>query len=284
MPQEEGIEDRYRLHRRFDRLARLCGETAMERLFRSHVLVVGLGGVGSHAAEALVRSGVGRITLVDFDLVCVTNTNRQIQAMRGAIGKPKANVLAERLRLVNPQAKIRPVPLFYDARLSDQLLGGRNKPDFVVDAIDNVTAKCQLLAACRERELPVVCSTGASGRWDPTAIAVADLAETRVDPLAAAVRKILRKKHAFPAKGPWGIPAVFSTEHLAPPQELAYDKGQGFSCVCPGGENDRHDCEKRNVIWGTAGFVTGTFGLTAASVVVRALTAPPPDETAPPEG
>lgn len=282
MSQSPVVDARYRLHRRFDRLARLCGETAMERLFRAHVVVIGLGGVGSHAAEALIRSGIGRITLVDFDLVCVTNTNRQLQAVRGAIGKPKASVLAERLRLINPQATIRPVPLFYDARLSDQILGGKHPPDFVVDAIDNVTAKCELLAACKTRGLPVVCSTGASGRWDPTAIEVGDLAQTRVDPLAAAVRKILRRKHNFPQKGPWGIPAVFSTEPLAPPQELAYDRGEGFTCVCPNGENDRHDCEKRNVIWGTAGFVTGSFGLTAASVVVRTLTTPavPPTEQA----
>jgi tRNA A37 threonylcarbamoyladenosine dehydratase len=269
----ETVEKRYRLHRRFDRLARLCGETAMERLFRAHVVVIGLGGVGSHAAEAIVRSGIGKVTLVDFDLVCVTNTNRQLQAVRGAIGKPKANVLAERLRLVNPQATIRPVPLFYDERISDQILGGKHPPDFIIDAIDNVTAKCHLLAACRERGLPVVCSTGASGRWDPTAIEVTDLADTRIDPLAAAVRKVLRRKHDFPAKGPWGIPAVFSTEHLAPPQELNYDRGLGFTCVCPSGENDRHECEKRNVIWGTAGFVTGTFGLTAASIVIRTLAA-----------
>ncbi|MFT4977607.1 MAG: tRNA A37 threonylcarbamoyladenosine dehydratase [Myxococcota bacterium] len=271
MAQTDVVENRYRLHRRFDRLARLCGETAMERLFQAHVLVIGLGGVGSHAAAALVRSGVGRVTLVDFDLVCITNVNRQIQAVRGTVGKPKANVLAERLRLINPQATIRAVPLFYDARISDQLLGGKHAPDFVIDAIDNVTAKCHLLASCRERGLPVVCSTGAAGRWDPTAISVADLAATRIDPLAAAVRKMLRRIHGFPKDGPWGIPAVFSTEALQPPQELTYDKGEGFTCVCPNGENDRHDCDNRNIIWGTAGFVTGTFGLTAASVVVRAI-------------
>lgn len=265
----------YRLHRRFDRMARLVGEAAMERLWHSHVLVVGLGGVGSHAAEALARSGVGQLTLVDFDQVCVTNTNRQLQALRGTVGKPKASVLAERLRLISPQARIRAVPLFYEARIADQLLGGRQRPDMVVDAIDNVTAKCHLLATCRARGIPVVCSTGASGRMDPTAVQIADLAATHVDPLAQAVRKILRRKHDFPASGEWGIPAIFSTEHLADPQELAYDHGEGFSCVCPGGENDRHDCEKRNVIWGTAGFVTSVFGNAAASVVVRHLVAVP---------
>ena len=267
------VEDRYRLHRRFDRMARLIGEPSMETLFRSHVMVIGLGGVGSFAAEALARSGVGRLSLVDFDLVCVTNANRQVQAMRGNIGKPKATVLAQRLRLINPQAEIKAIPLFYEARIADQLLGGKRRPDFVVDAIDNVTAKCHLLATCRREGIPVVCSTGASGRFDPTAVAVADLADTRVDPLAQSVRKILRKKYDFPTKGAWGIPAVFSTEHLRSPEPLTYDRNGEFQCVCPNGENDHHTCDDRNVIWGTAGFVTGTFGMTAASVVVRQLTA-----------
>ncbi|MEL6347454.1 MAG: tRNA threonylcarbamoyladenosine dehydratase [Myxococcota bacterium] len=271
-PTEEQPQPAFRLHRRFDRMARLVGEPAMARIHRAHVMVVGLGGVGSHAAEALLRSGVGTITLVDFDLVCVTNTNRQVQAMRGTIGKPKANVLAERLRLINPHATVRAVPLFYEARIADQLLGGRRRPDFVVDAIDNVTAKCHLLTTCRARNIPIVCCTGAAGRIDPTAVRVDDLADTRIDPLAQSVRKILRRKHDFPRKGAFGIPAVYSVEHLLPPQVLGYDKGEGFTCVCPGGENDRHDCEKRSVIWGTAGFVTGVFGMTAASVVIRSLT------------
>ena len=109
------MSESFRLHRRFDRMARLAGEQPMARLARSHVMVIGLGGVGSFAAESLVRSGVGTVSLVDFDLVCVTNVNRR-QAMRGTVGKPKANVLAERLRLINPQATVKAVPLFYEAR------------------------------------------------------------------------------------------------------------------------------------------------------------------------
>lgn len=261
-------EETYRLHRRFDRMGRLVGDTAMSRLFNSKVTVIGLGGVGSFAAEALARSGVGHLTLVDFDLVCVTNANRQLQAMRGTVGKPKATVLADRLRLINPAAKIKAVPLFYDARVSDMLL--TDDTDFVVDAIDNVTAKCHLLATCRARGIPVVCSTGAAGRWDPTQIQVADLSATKVDPLGKSVRKILRRQHDFPRKGEFGIPAVYSTEPLKDPVDLTYDGGNGFRCVCPS-DNDVHSCEDRNVIWGTAGFVTGSFGLTAAGVVVRSL-------------
>jgi tRNA A37 threonylcarbamoyladenosine dehydratase len=250
-------------------MARLVGEPAMERLYRAHVMVIGLGGVGSFAVEALARSGVGRLSLVDFDRVCVTNSNRQLQATQGTVAKLKASVLAERVKLVNPQCEPRPIPLFYSGKSAEQILGAR--PDFVVDAIDNVTAKCHLIATCRARGIPVVSSTGASGRIDPTRVRVADLAATRVDPLADAVRRALRKKYGFPPRGPFGVPSVWSDEPPAEPRELTYDGGEGFRCVCPGGTNDVHSCEERRVIYGTAGFVTGAFGLACASVAVRSL-------------
>jgi tRNA A37 threonylcarbamoyladenosine dehydratase len=264
-------ETAYRLHRRFDRIGRLVGDVGMERLLGAHVMVVGLGGVGSFAVEALARSGVGTLTLVDFDRVCVTNTNRQLQAVQGAIAKPKATLLAERVKLINPQATARPIPIFYSAKSADEILAAR--PDYVVDAIDNVTAKCHLLATCKARGIPVVCSTGASGRMDPTAIHIVDLADTKIDPLADAVRRALRQKYDFAPRGPFGIRAVYSSEPPAEPQELHYDGGEGFHCVCPGGTNEFHSCEERRVIYGTAGFVTGAFGLACASVVVRALSA-----------
>jgi tRNA A37 threonylcarbamoyladenosine dehydratase len=262
-------ETAYRLHRRFDRIGRLVGDGGMKQLYGAHVMVVGLGGVGSFAVEALVRSGVGTLSLVDFDRVCVTNTNRQLQAMATSVARPKAAMLAERVRAINPQAIAHAVPLFYSAKSCDEILGAR--PDFVVDAIDNVTAKCHLLATCKSRRIKVVSSTGASGRMDPTQIRVVDLAETAVDPLADAVRRALRQKYDFPPKGPFGIPSVYSTEPPATPHELHYDGGEGFRCVCPGGGNELHGCEERRVIYGTAGFVTGAFGLACASVVVRAL-------------
>ena len=263
------VEDTYRLHRRFDRMGRLVGDGGMKSLFASHVMVIGLGGVGSHAAESLVRSGVGKVTLVDFDKVCITNTNRQLQAMKGMVGKYKATVLAERLRKINPQAQVDDAVAFYNAPNSEELLG--LAPDYVVDAIDNVTAKCHLLATCIEKGIPVVSSTGASGRMDPTSIQTADLAETRNDPLAAMVRKLLRQNYNFPREGKFGIPSVFSVESISMPEELHYDEGKGFRCVCPGGANNFHSCDNRNIIYGTAGFVTGTFGLTCASLVVRGL-------------
>jgi tRNA threonylcarbamoyladenosine dehydratase len=272
----QAVEDNYRLHRRFDRIGRLVGDEAMAALLKAKVMIIGLGGVGSMAAEALVRSGIGHVILVDFDKVCITNTNRQLQAMQGTIGKFKADILQERLQKINPQAKVDSIRLFYNERTSERILS--EKPDYIVDAIDNITAKCHLLNACIQQKIPVVCSTGASGRMDPTQVEVADLAKTKVDPLATAVRKILRSKYDFPRKGNFDIPAVFSTEPLQEPHELHYDNGQGFRCVCPGGKNEFHSCEDRSVIYGTAGFVTGTFGFSLASLVVRKIVEPAADK------
>ena len=266
-----GFEESYRLHRRFDRLGRLVGDEAMTRLFGARVLVVGLGGVGSHAAMALARSGVGWLGLVDFDAVCATNLNRQVQARVGTAGRLKAEVLAEQVLALHPQARAEAIPRFFDADSADELLGsGEYTVDWVVDAIDNVTTKCLLLALCRERGIPVVCATGAAGRMDPTQIRVDDLARTRQDPLAAMVRKLLRRQHDFPAKAPWGIPAVYTLEPIREPVALHYDGGRGFRCVCPG-PREHHSCDQRRVIYGTAGFVTAAFGLACASVVVRGI-------------
>ena len=267
-PPTEG-ETRYRLHRRFDRMGRLVGDGGMARLFDAHVLVVGLCGVGSFTVEALVRSGIGRLTLVDFDRVCVTNTNRQLQALSTTVARRKADLLAERARAINPQVRVESMPVFYGSANSAEILG--SGADWVVDAIDNVTAKCHLLASAKRRGKPIVSASGASGRIDPTRIRVADLADTHTDPLANACRRILRQKYDFPDLGAFGIPTVFSEEKPAEPTELHYDGGDGFRCVCPGGKNDHHSCEERRVIYGTASFVTGTFGLACASVVVRAI-------------
>lgn len=267
--QDSEPETEYRLHRRFDRMGRLVGDAAMQSLLGSHVMVVGLGGVGSWAAEALARSGVGRLTLVDFDLVCVTNANRQLHAMRGTTGKPKADVMAARLEAIHPTCHIEAVRSFYEAQTCDDLLA--RKPDLIIDAIDNLTAKAHLIATCRARGIPVIVSGGASGRMDPTQIRVGELAEVERDPFLAALRKLLRRKHDFPASRDWGIPAVHSLEQPAAPLPLEYDHGEGFRCVCPQGDNGKHTCDDRNLIYGTAGFVTGTFGFTCASVAVKTL-------------
>jgi tRNA A37 threonylcarbamoyladenosine dehydratase len=261
----------YKLHRRFDRMGRLVGDAGMQKLFASHVVVIGLGGVGSWTAESLARSGVGKLTIVDFDLICVTNANRQLHALRGTTGKPKSQVMAERLRLINPRCEVLPRAEFYNAAASEALLAG--EPDLVIDAIDNLAAKTHLISTCRARKIPLVVSGGASGRLDPTQIRLADLNAVDGDPFLAATRKLLRKAHDFPHrdKEPWGIPAVYSLEPPRDPLELAYDQGEGFRCVCPQGENDLHGCMHRNVIYGTASFVTGAFGLACASTAVRTL-------------
>ena len=263
----------YRTHRRFDRAARLFSEPGLHRLMSARVMVVGIGGVGSFTAEALARSGVGYLRLVDFDKVCITNVNRQLHAMKGTVGKVKSEVMAERLRLIHPTATIDAEPVFYNASSSDALL--TPDLDFVVDAIDNLTAKAHLIATCVGKGIPIVSSMGAAARMDPTQIETGDLADTRKDPFARALRKILRQQHNFSIeKGtPTGVHAVFSTEASIAPSPPGYDEGVGFVCVCPGGKNGLNDCDRSNRIDGTASFVTGSFGLTAASIVVRELIA-----------
>lgn len=265
-------ENNYVLHRRFDRMGRLVGDAAMEKLFRTHVMVIGLGGVGSWAAESLARSGIGKITVVDFDEICITNANRQLHALQGLVGKKKAMIMAERLRKINPQATIKEHILFYNETNSPTILA--EQPDFIIDAIDNLTAKAHLLSTCRELGIPVITSAGAAARLDPLSVKMADLAETHSDPLAHQMRKILRQRHNFPRDGKFGIPCVFSDETPMMPEELHYDNGEGFKCVCPQGQNDLHSCDKRRMIYGTASFVTGNFGLVMASWVVRTALAP----------
>lgn len=270
------VETRYKTHRRFDRAARLIGEPALHRLMASRVVIFGVGGVGSFAAESLARSGVGTICLVDFDEVCVTNSNRQLHALKGNIGKSKAAVMAERLRLVSPTATIEAIPKFYDAETSDELLAGQ--VDFVVDAIDNLTAKAHLLATCVQRGIPVVSCMGAAAKLDPTRVRTTDLADTEICPFARDVRNILRKKYGFTIERnkPTGIAAVWSFEPPIDPAPLTYDEGQGFVCVCPNKDNGYQSCDRRARIDGSMSFVTGTFGLVAASVVVRKLGGPRP--------
>lgn len=255
-------------HRRFDRAARLLGDDGIDRLARSTVTVFGVGGVGSFAAEALVRSGVGRVILVDYDRICVTNVNRQLHAMKGTLGKSKVAVMADRLRLINPDAVVEARAEFYSAETSAHLL--TPEPDVVVDAIDNVAAKMHLIATCIRDRLRLVSAMGAAARLDPTAVRVADLSETRVDPFARDLRRNLRRKHDIDCTQPVGVWAVFSEEMPTAPQSLAYDDG-GFECVCPGGENGVNDCEKKHRVEGSVAFVPSVFGATAASVAIKLL-------------
>ena len=263
-------EDNYTLHRRFDRMGRLVGDEKMKKLFNSHVMIIGLGGVGSWAAESIARSGVGQVTLIDFDEICITNANRQLHALQGLVGQKKSEVMCARLQKINPQAKVKSLPMLYNKETSVEILS--HKPDYIVDCIDNLTAKTFLLNECRSQNIKVITSGGASAKMDPTRIQITDLAKTVVDPMAHTVRKILRQEYNFPRDKFFNIPCVFSDEIPMDPVELNYDQGQGFKCVCPQGENNLHGCLHRSVIYGTASFVTGAFGLAMASWVVRQIT------------
>ena len=253
-------------HRRFDRTARLIGDAGIDRLTRATVTVMGVGGVGSFAAEALARSGVGRIILVDFDRICVTNVNRQLHATKPTLGKSKVAVMAERLRAINPDLVVEARAEFYGPETSARLLAP--EPDVVIDAIDNIAAKLHLIHTCMRDKLRLVSAMGAAARLDPTAVRVADLSDTRVDPFARDIRKHLRRKYDIDCTRPTGVWAVYSEELPMAPQELAYDDG-AFRCVCPGGQNGVNDCEHKHRVEGSAAFVPSVVGVTAASVAVK---------------
>ena len=172
---------------RFGGVARLCGENGLRRLGESSVCVIGVGGVGCWAAEALARSGVGAITLVDLDDVCVTNTNRQLHAVEGAHGRPKVDVMRERLLTIAPGGRVEAVRQFVTGENAARVLGGEF--DCVIDAIDSVTNKCAIILTCLERGLPLVVAGAAGGRLDPTLVRVDDL-----DTLAGVMKGIEKVK------------------------------------------------------------------------------------------
>ncbi len=201
---------------RLDRNARLLGLEGQARLQAAHVVVLGLGGVGSYAAEALARAGVGRLTLVDPERIDETNVNRQLHALDGELGRFKAEVLLERLRRIAPSAALEAACERYEEATAARLVpaGGA---DFVVDAMDTVVAKLHAIDRCLTQHLPVVTVLGAARRLDPTAVLVTDLCETHTDQLAKDVRKYLRKRFGLAAtEGPTGVLAVWSREPPRP--------------------------------------------------------------------
>ena len=251
---------------RFGGIGRLYGVDGLTRLRAAHVCVVGLGGVGSWTVEALARSGVGHLTLVDLDEVCVSNVNRQLHALNAEIGRAKTEVMAERVRGINPECEVRPALEFFTEASADALLDARY--DFVVDAIDSLANKCLLIARCRDREIPLVTCGGAGGRRDPTAVRIADLACTTHDRLLQKVRDRLRKDFGFPrGENRFGIDAVYS------PESPVYPARDGTVCAqretAGNGQALRLNCDSG---FGTATFVTGTFGFVAAAHVVRKIT------------
>ncbi len=256
MPTEDYLQ-------RFGGLARLYGAAALPRLQAAHVCVVGIGGVGSWVAEGLARSGVGALTLIDLDDVCVTNVNRQVPALDGNIGRPKVTAMAERLRLINPQIQVKAVAEFFTAKTADELLAARY--DWVVDAIDLMSNKALLIAECTRRGQPVLTVGSAGGRRDATRIRINDLGGAHGDELLRQVRKKLRRDHGF-AKGEgnqYGIPCISSQE------KPVYPWADGSCSTAPeAGSNLRLDCATG---FGTAVFITGAFGFAAAGEIVRRI-------------
>jgi tRNA A37 threonylcarbamoyladenosine dehydratase len=253
-----------RYQQRFGGIARLYGEQALERFNQSHVCVIGIGGVGSWAAEALARSGVGTLTLIDLDDICVTNTNRQIHALASSIGQPKTKVMRERILAINPDCDCREVEDFITVDNLRETITAEF--DYIIDAIDSIKAKTALIAHCKRNKIKLVTVGGAGGQIDPTQIQIADLAKTIQDPLAAKVRSELRRFYNFTTnpKRKFGVDCVFSTE------QLIYPDGSGGTCATKTTQDGsmRMDCASG---FGAVTHVTASFGLVAASRVLKKL-------------
>jgi tRNA threonylcarbamoyladenosine dehydratase len=256
--------DEIDFERRFGGIARLYGAAALSRFQRAHVCVVGVGGVGSWVVEALARSAIGRLTLIDLDHVAESNINRQLQALSGTLGQAKVGALAERIAQINPRCQVTQIEDFVEPDNLDRMIGA-GAYDYVIDAIDSVPAKTALIAYCRAKQIPLVTIGGAGGQLDPTKIEVRDLCRTEQEPLLALVRKRLRAQHGFPrgTKNKFGIDAVFSMEPLQLPETAAcaVDAQQGgVSGLNCGG-------------FGSAMVVTASFGMVAAAQVLNKLAA-----------
>lgn len=263
---EAPLSDDYRF--RFGGIARLYGEEGLVKIAKSHVAIIGIGGVGSWTAEALARSGVGQVTLFDLDDVCVSNVNRQLHALEGTIGQPKVAVMAERLQRINPEMKIhQAIEFVTPQKLPEQLDQGF---DVIIDATDTVPVKAALIAWCKRHKQRLVVVGGAGGQLDATAVKTADLARTTQDPLLAKVRNLLRREYGFSRnpKRRFDVECVYSEE------QLIYPQPDGSACAQkPGaGASTRMDCASG---FGAATFVTGTFGFVAAQRALAKITRSP---------
>lgn len=248
---------------RFSGVANLFGQAGLACLARAHVCVIGLGGVGSWVAEGLARSGVGQLTLIDQDEVCPSNVNRQVQAQTETFGRDKAEVMRERIQSIAPSCCCRGWKIRVDADTIDDVLA--DDYDWVVDALDDIKAKCLLIDACRRQHRHILTAGGAGGRVDPSLITVADLSRSRDDPLLARVRKRLRQKYDFPrnSRERFRVPCVFS------PEPIRYLREDGtLSLNMPRGER----ATARE--YGTLVAVTAAFGFAATAWIIRRLAVP----------
>jgi tRNA A37 threonylcarbamoyladenosine dehydratase len=250
--------------RRFGGIARLYGDDALTRFRNAHVCVIGVGGVGSWAVEALARSAVGRITMIDLDNLAESNINRQIHALTETLGQAKVTALKDRVAQINPYCRVTEIEDFITPDNLEQMIGAHDF-DYVIDAIDNVAAKTALIAYCRQQQIKLVTIGSAGGQIDPTMIEIRDLCRTEQEPLLAKVRKRLRALHGFPrgTKNKFGIDAVFSTEPLRFPE---------IAETCDSGAGNPAGITGLNCAgFGSAMVVTASFGLVAAAHVLRKL-------------
>lgn len=242
----------------FSRTELLLGKVAMDKLSDSHVIVFGIGGVGSFCAEALARAGVGHLTLVDDDKVCLTNINRQLIALRSTIGKPKVEVMRERILDINPNAQVEVRQTFYSAESAEDF--ELSSYSYVVDAIDTVSAKLELIERCKAAGTPVISCMGAGNKLDPTRFEVADIYVTSVCPLAKVMRCELKRR------GVESLKVVFSKEQpiKLPGNE---DNSCAAGCVCPPGTTRK--CTARRQVPGSLSFVPSVAGLILAGEVIK---------------
>ena len=240
----------------------LLGQPAMKTLRKSRVAVFGIGGVGSFTVEALARAGVGHFLLVDDDLVCLKNLNRQLIALHSTIGRPKVEVMAERVRDINPEAEVETRQAFYLPENADTF--DLACCDYIVDAVDTVSAKVELAVRAQQADIPIVSCMGAGNKLDPTRFEVADLADTSVCPLCKVMRKELKRR------GLTSLTVVYSKEPPVKPIETEAISCR-HSCVCP--KDSPRTCTVRRRIPGSVSFVPSVAGLILAGVVVRNLVA-----------
>ncbi len=245
----------------FSRTELLLGKENMENLSKARVAVFGIGGVGGYTVEALVRSGVGAIDLIDDDKVCLTNLNRQIIATRKTVGKYKVDVMKERILDINPDCKVEVHKCFYLPETKDEFDFFRY--DYIVDAVDTVTAKVQLVMEAKEKQVPIISSMGAGNKLDPAAFEVADIYKTSVCPLAKVMRRELKKR------GVDHLKVVYSREPaMTPVDDMAISCRE--HCICPPGAV--HKCTQRRAIPGSIAFVPSVVGLIIAGEVIKDLT------------
>ena len=248
---------------RFGGIARLYGQRGFEIIRDSHFCVVGIGGVGSWAAESLARSGIGEITLIDHDDIAESNINRQIHSLSHTIDHSKVETMAERIRQINPDCKVNVIDDFITETNCAKHLS--HNYDYVIDAIDSIKFKCAIIYYCKRNKIPIITTGGAGGLTDPTKIDVTDLAKTWNDPLAATVRSQLRCQYGYSrnTKRNFGIKCVYSTEQ----QRYPDDNGR-VEYAKPGVKGVSLDCAMG---FGTATQVTATFGFVATAKAIEAL-------------